>query len=300
VQARAGLADGAAATGVDEGHGSEEASPSAPPAEDGGVDSLVPVDGGSDLESGGEEDRDGDEMADVAGGGDAEGESPAADGGTPEDSAFDAEVREVGADGSDRLEGGDHDAAGADTGMDATPADDGPEADAEADAEPADSPAPADGGDGSVDDGGPRNATEAMLLAARGLSCLTCARQSGCLDPGDTCGDLAGQLVAAGSDAGGSRETMCLDTLSCVLDTFCNEEASSVDGCICGQQGRAECRTNGPLSDPAGDCIAQEQAGLETSDVNAELTAEGDKTLGAGMANALFICLERAPCDDCL
>ncbi|MDP9036090.1 MAG: hypothetical protein M3O50_14915 [Myxococcota bacterium] len=160
--------------------------------------------------------------------------------------------------------------------------------------------AEAGGPDAWSNDGAPGGATEGVVRAARGDACLQCARDNHCLDTGKTCEALAGQTADAGVRVGASREELCLDTLACVLTSYCFETGNGVGVCICGRQGTFQCTTSGPLLDSGGDCVFQEQAGLESSDPSIELHAQRDPLLGGGMANSLALCVRNVPCIACL
>jgi hypothetical protein len=149
----------------------------------------------------------------------------------------------------------------------------------------------------SPDADGGLSATETLIVNARDMACLACAQQHGCL--GTTCESLVGQVAAAGPEAGAPRAQLCLDTLACLLQSKCYDDGVGASVCICGLEFPSMCTASGPATLGA-DCVAIEQAGLETTDAGAELDAQSNGSLGAGVANAILLCSAGVPCPTCL
>jgi hypothetical protein len=118
-----------------------------------------------------------------------------------------------------------------------------------------------------------------------------------CLDGGVTCEHLANQVADAGPGAGRSREQLCLDTLTCILNTTTDcYNPGGPEECYCGSRATQACQDAGP--DPAAPCRPVEENGLETTNSTLALTRLTDPSFGAGTANALLLCLGN--CVDCL
>jgi hypothetical protein len=140
--------------------------------------------------------------------------------------------------------------------------------------------------------------TECLLELRRGPECRTCA-QSQCAAPSLQCEHLAGQAAMSGPALGQSRQDLCLASLSCILTSKCYLFGAGVDACYCGSEGRSACSDGGLAPNAKQFCLSAEQNGLETTDPGAALGSLTDKSLGAGTANAMELCLERN-CIKCL
>ena len=194
--------------------------------------------------------------------------------------APDGPVADVGSDVRDEF-----DAA---TGADAVDAGPESEADVVSDAEAG------EGGEGGL---GP---TASILEGIAGSGCLACALDAGCLSPGERCEDLGTQVASAGPAVGQQRALLCEDAETCILNSLCYEEGTGVDVCICGAAAdKPACESSGPVPNPGFECINTEQAGLETTDPSVEFSMETNGALGAGVANALVLCVVNSICIDC-
>ncbi len=152
-----------------------------------------------------------------------------------------------------------------------------------------------DGGDAAC---GSLTPTECLLVLRRGPECLICA-QSQCAAPDLQCEHFAGLAAPAGPAVGQSRQDLCLGALSCILTTKCYLFGAGVDACYCGSEGRSACSDGGPAPNAQKFCLSAEQNGLETTDPGVALGSLTDKSLGAGTANAMELCLE-TKCAKCL
>jgi hypothetical protein len=131
--------------------------------------------------------------------------------------------------------------------------------------------------------------------------CYSCLLNAGCLDDtqfGDTnheCGDLTGKFDA-GAQAGQPDSTLCMNAVSCVLQTSCS--SSDISICYCGPTNAGNaCQT---AANPNGACYTQEINGLGVSDNATVLKDYTDTTRPAGMANQIFSCAESNSCSACL
>jgi hypothetical protein len=203
---------------------------------------------------------------------------------------------------ADAFDGTGGDGTGVDVGADADASHDAV-SDVTLDADATDSPVdqdaapPADANDAAVPEAGEAgDPTEAVIVEWVSAECVPCAND--CLARFGSCETLSGQVSDGGSAPGESRDALCLDTLQCGLKTACFEEGSDVVACICGSENIADCETNGPLRDDAGDeCSQEEQAGLETADPTTEFAREFAPAFGGGLANQLINCIKM--CDLC-
>jgi hypothetical protein len=131
-----------------------------------------------------------------------------------------------------------------------------------------------------------------QLLLSAGQGCLECANEpsdvaSSCLTQYN-CEALAGHL----SDAGESREDLCLQTLRCVLSTNC---APPLTACYCGDAAPVPCEATDAAN---GVCLQAEQAGLETTNPLEGVGVQFyDASLGGGVSNKLVQCLVMNRCD---
>jgi hypothetical protein len=140
--------------------------------------------------------------------------------------------------------------------------------------------------------------TQCLLELRRGPECVVCA-QSQCVATDLQCEHFAGLAAAAGPAVGQSRQDLCLAALSCILTSKCYLFGAGVDACYCGSEGRSACSDGGLAPNAKQFCLSAEQNGLETTDPGAALGSLTDKSLGAGTANAMELCLERN-CIKCL
>ena len=154
-------------------------------------------------------------------------------------------------------------------------------------------------------DGGAFTKTESLLYLAK-PSCYACLKADGCLDDsrGDTnseCEDLAGQVVPAAADAGSgqNREDLCYSTLQCILGSpaCLGAFGSAFPGAD--SMGRANPCFAASDAGASSGCLAQEQAGLETTDPVAMTTRFNDQTAGAGVANRILNCAYSVNCSSC-
>ena len=197
-----------------------------------------------------------------------------------------------------------HDGGALDSGVpDAGPADAG-----HVDSGPPDSGAHDAGPTGGEcvgnNNGAPCTPTEQRFVN-RSLECYKCMVSSGCLDDalfndtGHECGDVTG-VAAHGAKTGTSRASLCLDTLDCILSPVNLCAADDVNLCYCGSLGAGNgCAT--ATSGANGKCFQQEVDGLEhlAGDApSAVLPDYNALSLGAGMANQLFVCAKSNACDE--
>jgi hypothetical protein len=217
----------------------------------------------------------------------AGGDSPIATDGAGD--AAGADAAPLDADGSLELDA-DADGTPFDADADGTPFDDvGPIADADADVSPLDADAaPGDAADGAVV---PPPPTTRSVLESMGPDCFTCADNSGCIDKSaglaGLCEDVGG-TATGGPGAGTSRTALCLAALQCDLVSGCTLPNGDPTPCYCGT---GACAAG---AQPAGPCIAQEQAGLESTldpTILGLLHAPDYTPLGGWMANAIADCL---------
>lgn len=150
----------------------------------------------------------------------------------------------------------------------------------------------------SAPDGAAAGATLALLGAERDAACVACAVGGGCGATTVTCEGFGGQVAAAGPSAGQTRQSLCLDTLSCLFTSKCYLDGSNEDACVCGSAQNDTCTMSGPAADAT--CASIELAGLETASPGTALQTESNTNLGAGRANAFIQCLENANCTSCL
>jgi hypothetical protein len=226
-------------------------------------------------------------------------DSGAHEGGAADTGAPDAGVRDGGAIDAGPGDGGALDGAVLDAGT--------------ADAGHGDSGAPDSGAPDAGPTGGecvgnnngaPCTPTEQRFVN-KSLECYKCMVSSGCLDDalfndtGHECGDVTG-VAAHGAKTGTSRASLCLDTLDCILDPVNLCAADDVNLCYCGSLGPGNgCAT--ATSGANGKCFQQEVDGLEhlASDApSAVLPDYNALSLGAGMANQLFVCAKSNACDE--
>jgi hypothetical protein len=124
-----------------------------------------------------------------------------------------------------------------------------------------------------------------------GQACYECALTN-CTDPeiagadlfASSCDTITGNATA-GTAVGTSKQTLCFDTLFCVLANKCSSQ-SSVQPCFCGTAVGTTC-----LSAPTGVCKDTELAGLETTDNTTAGLTFTNLSFGAGRANALLTCM---------
>ena len=138
----------------------------------------------------------------------------------------------------------------------------------------------------------------------KSAACYQCMINGGCLDDakfGDTnheCGDVAGN-AAKGAKAGTPRASLCLDTLDCILTPATKCASDDVNICYCGSLGAGNgCAT--ATSGANGACLQKEVDGLEHPASDAPSAVLPDYTtlsLGAGVANQLFVCAKSNGCD---
>jgi hypothetical protein len=152
-----------------------------------------------------------------------------------------------------------------------------------------------------IDEG---NATAAAGDGADG--CYSCLLMAGCLDDTEyqdhsiECGDLSATFNA-GAQAGTADSTLCLATLSCILQTSCAAGGVSVDNCYCGPtHAGSVCASAGSAVDGA--CLTPEVNGLgfDVSDNTDILKNFDDNTRPAGMINQTFQCAVANTCTSCL
>jgi hypothetical protein len=159
--------------------------------------------------------------------------------------------------------------------------------------------------------------TEAMIVAhdvAKGQAtmgvdngCYACLYNGGCLDDvtfgdnGHECEDLPNAAFDAGAQAGKSEDSLCLQTLSCLLSTSC--ASAAVSGCYCGTAGVATSCQGNPAPGPINGACAQPIAdGLgypvsDGTDITKHLT---DTTKPAGVADQILQCALSNTCTACL
>jgi hypothetical protein len=162
-----------------------------------------------------------------------------------------------------------------------------------------DAPAEA-GGDASGDgggDGGPGSfaSTDSIVKTLLGDSCYTCASDpinAGCLDQGVDCEDIAG-TATGGPAAGTSLTQLCLQTLTCILQSGCETVGTATHpgtglACYCGDVSFDSCE----LSPGTGACRSIEETGFETTDPPTIVgNYFADTQYGAGMANSIALCM---------
>jgi hypothetical protein len=227
--------------------------------------------------------------------------SPEADASVPDassDTASDAGAMEAHASLEGSADTGSITDALVDAGPDTITADSAVESGADA----GDSSADAEGDavvDGAIDAGNDVDAsldTAGVILATQGALCQACAIQM-CVDAGTSCEHLAGGVADAGPASGQSRQQLCLDALSCILNTAtaCYNQGTP-QACYCGVRSTQDCRDAGPA--PGAACRTQEENGLETAMPTLALSRFYDTAFGAGTANALLVCIGN--CGDCL
>jgi hypothetical protein len=135
--------------------------------------------------------------------------------------------------------------------------------------------------------------------------CYSCLVHNSCIDDttyGDTdqeCDDMTG-VFDAGAAAGTADSVLCLDTVSCILASSC--EQISIAACYCGTYGV----TSGCYGNPApvpinGACITPISNGLgfppdDATDITGAYT---DHSRPAGRANQIFSCARIMPCTSC-
>jgi hypothetical protein len=130
-------------------------------------------------------------------------------------------------------------------------------------------------------------------------ACYSCLLDGGCIDDapkgiaGNECDDLTGDAVG-GPNAGAWKPSLCLMTVSCILQTACADP--SVVDCYCGASEGGAC---GESSAANGACVVAENGGLETSSPADALDAFASRSLAAGVANAIFECAEANHCSPC-
>jgi hypothetical protein len=143
--------------------------------------------------------------------------------------------------------------------------------------------------------GGACTPTEQLFLQ-HDPGCYACLLKQGCVDDvtfndkGNECGDLIGP-----TEAGVSREQTCLDVVACTLAHASAQPV--VNSGYCGTATGLSCTHE---KGPDGPCIAQEQAGAESTDPMIVLKRYTDKAFGAGMANEIFQCAISNHCMTCL
>lgn len=226
-------------------------------------------------------------------------DSGAHDGGPADTGAPDASVVDAGAVDAGLADSGAHDGGTPDAG----PPDAG-----HVDAGPPDSGAHDAGPTGGEcmgnNNGAPCTPTEQRFVN-KSLECYKCMVSSGCLDDalfndtGHECGDVTG-VAAHGAKTGTARASLCLDTLDCILNPVNLCAADDVNLCYCGSLGAGNgCAT--ATSGANGKCFQQEVDGLEhlAGDApSAVLPDYNALSLGAGMANQLFVCAKSNSCDE--
>ncbi|HKQ71836.1 MAG TPA: hypothetical protein VJT73_20975 [Polyangiaceae bacterium] len=202
------------------------------------------------------------------------------DAGTPDTSAPDA--------GSDVVE------ASSDAGMPDTSV-----TDAGSDVVEASNDATAEAGNESGADG----ASDAAVLSAMGSllqnyaqGCLSCALSKG------TCRNLLNNFgcetlvgnAAAGPAAGQAKSALCLELLTCELNSKCGGGDQGSSACYCGTK-TDDCFTAG------GDhsCRPQQEKALETTSPSAIEGAFSGTNLAGGRANVLLQCLADNDCTAC-
>jgi hypothetical protein len=178
-------------------------------------------------------------------------------------------------------------------GSDAAPLD--AESDANADANTQDA---GDGGDGDAE------TTYSIIAGLLGSACLACASDpvnSGCVGDGIDCESVTG-TATAGAAIGESRAQLCLDTLTCVLQSGCmivGADASDPGNglaCYCGDVSYTTCMT----SPGQGACRSIEEEGLESTDVSTVVQRyPNDTPYGAGMANSIALCMAQVCQSSC-
>ncbi len=178
---------------------------------------------------------------------------------------------------------------------------------------------------GNTKHGGVCTATEAIIvnrdigknLVSAGqltpTSCYECLFGAGCIDDdknsdtGAECGDLSG-TVGSGNQASETQTQACLNTLTCVFGSDCQnavgQNPGATDGignCFCGSNdvtsslcAAAPTIAAGPAaSAPNGSCAQTELDGFgdTTSTANTPVLANfTTNTTGSGMANNIFAC----------
>jgi hypothetical protein len=233
----------------------------------------------------------------------------------------DAEVAEAG------IRDAGEDARVADAGADATVADAGEETGTGGGLVPCATPGQSNcvKCSGNTAHGGACTATEAVMVQrdiAKNYisggqlsadSCYACLFTAGCIDDdknndvGQECGDLSG-TVGTGAKASETQVQACLDTLSCIFNSDCQnaaaQNAAATDGignCFCGpnQPTSTACAaaptiSGGPASSaPNGACAAIELDGFGDTTSTSNTTVLSNfttNTTGSGMANNIFGC----------
>jgi hypothetical protein len=137
--------------------------------------------------------------------------------------------------------------------------------------------------------------------------CYACLWNAGCVDDvtfgdnGHECEDLPNTAFDAGAQAGKSEDSLCLQTLSCLLSTSC--ASAAVSGCYCGTAGVATSCQGNPAPGPINGACAQPIAdGLgypvsDGTDITKHLT---DTTKPAGVADQILQCALSNICTSCL
>jgi len=156
-------------------------------------------------------------------------------------------------------------------------------------------------GDGTVeapelcDPGFTADECGADCLAITKASCVACENTTPPGAHGVNCPQVSCTLVTgnatAGAASGQPRSTLCNKTLDCVRDSNCAAGQNSLFNCYCGAADATTC-----LTAPAGACVAQLQASLETTDFNTIQQRIGDPTFGGGQAMNRIFC-DQQTCD---
>ncbi len=197
-------------------------------------------------------------------------------------------------DGGPQTDAGPMAEGGPDSGPEAGPiADGGTDAPSGPDATPADA-----GLDGAASDGGGEGgslaSTDSIVKTVLGEACYACASDpntAGCLDQGVDCEDIEGAVQPPATAA--SRTQLCLQTLTCVLQSGCEVIGSATHpgtglACYCGDVSFDACEE----SPAVGACRAIEESGLGTTDPATILeNFFDDNDYGAGMANSVALCM---------
>src|SRR5580704_18469716 len=213
----------------------------------------------------------------------------------PDGSVPDAGPGDAGpdADGGPITEGG----SDAQPDVEASPvAEGGPDAQPESDAgQDAGTAAGSDASDDGGTDGGPPTPdTDSIIQTILGDACYECATTNGCVDEGIDCEDVAG-TATDGPAVGTSRDLLCVQALTCILQSGC-AVAGSLD-CYCGAVSFRDCE----VAPGAGACTTIEESSVESTEPTTVLDDYFDTTgdNGGGMANYIANCMSQSCPTEC-
>ena len=229
----------------------------------------------------------------------SEGGGPA-DAMSPSDAMGDGSMATPSPDGSVPDAGPDRDVEPiAEGGSDAQPdVEAGPIAEGGPDAQPrieAGQDAATEAGVDASDDGATTMLdTDSIIQTILGDPCYECAATNGCVDEGIDCEDVTG-TATDGPAVGASRGQLCLQALTCMLQSGCAATGSL--NCYCGAVSFRSCE----VAPGAGACTAIEEGSVESTDPTTILDdyfdTAGDN--GGGMANYIANCMSQSCPTEC-